>query len=117
VNTDELLRLIDKLLPDDRIISDFSKFILSNCRGKHISIELDEDETQIVPVDVDIAIVTKAVLKEYTSFTFGTYKVIVAVGGIQQEKYGRIIPKYCFATLYYNESCNLITLDFHEQIR
>jgi hypothetical protein len=117
MNTNELLHAMDELLPDDGIISDFSKFMLSNARGHNICIQLDDCESKTVPVGVAISIITKAVFKEYTKFAFGTYKVVVAVGGIDREKYGLITAKYCFATLYYSEDCKLITLDFHEQIR
>jgi hypothetical protein len=67
--------------------------------------------------DVSLDIITKCVFKEHKNIDFGTYRVMIAVGGIEEQKYGSIDPKYFFATLYYDRDCALTTLDFHQEMR
>jgi hypothetical protein len=120
MNTEYLFEVIDEILPDKKIVYDFlnaiSQLENQNSDSQVICIEVD-DEEKYIPIDVDVKIITKAVFKEYTDIGFGTYRVMIAVGGIDRQEYGIIFPKHFFATLYYGSDCNFITSDFHNEMR
>ena len=81
------------------------------------AIELEEESLHI-PLDAPLVVVRKVFLKEYfDNVRFGAYRVQVAIGGIQEQKFGLLFAKHCFATLFYSEKPSLITLDFHKDMR
>jgi hypothetical protein len=105
---------MDQILPDIHILKDVSRILWQEAKGE---IELEEGVVS-VPEGTAIEMVTKAFFKEYfEEIKFGTYRVQVAIGGVQDQKFGMLYAKYCFATLYYNEKANLVTLDFHKDMR
>ena len=121
MNTKDIFEAIDLLLPDSQIFADFYALALdlSKYYGTNkFCIILDDDEPIIIMnVDVKIEIITKAVFEYRKNIPFGTYKVLIAVGGIESEINGAIAPKYLFSTLHYNEQRQLITHDFHSEFR
>ncbi|MEO0844399.1 MAG: hypothetical protein AAF063_36865, partial [Cyanobacteria bacterium J06643_5] len=116
MTTSRLYLLLDETLPDEQIIQDLSDRIWNDKELKGINIELN-DQWKFVPENTPISIVTKALFKEYYDIPFGTYKVMVAIGGITSQKHGILKAKYCFATLYYNDDCQICSIDFHEEMR
>lgn len=116
MSTSRLYSLLDQTLPDEQIIKDLSDRIWNDKELRGINIELNE-EWKFVPENTPINIVTKALFKEYYDIPFGTYTVMVAIGGIKSQKHGILTAKYCFATLYYNDECQLFSMDFHEEMR
>ena len=105
---------IDQILSDVHIFTDVSRILWQEAKGE---IEL-EGEVVNIPENTTIEMVTKAFFKEYSGeVKFGTYRVQVAIGGIQDRRFGTLYAKFCFAALYYNEKANLITVDFHKDMR
>ncbi len=116
MSTPRLYLLLDEILPDKQIIQDLSNRIWNDKELKGSYIELG-GEWKFVPDNAPIDIVTKALFKEYYDIPFGRYKVMVAIGGITSQQHGFLTAKYCFATLYYNDDCQLFTMDFHQEMR
>jgi len=119
MNTDLqlLLKNLDDVLPDYKIIADLREIIREGTEGNQTHIEINETWIS-VPVQVPIVMITKAFFKEYfDGVGFGTYKVLVSLGPPVQKKSGLMEPEYCFSTLYYNNDAELITLDFHSEMR
>ena len=109
MTTSRLYLLLDETLPDEQIVQDLSDIIWNDKELKGINIELN-DEWKFVPENTPISIVTKALFKEYYDIPFGTYKVMVAIGRITNNK-DELTAEYCFATLYYNDHCQLFSMD------
>ena len=78
-------------------------------------VELDSDVIT-VPEAVTITVITKALFSERFSIGFGSgFRVLVGIGDIQEGDVGyQLTCRYCFATLHYDEHCQLITEDFHQ---
>ncbi|MEC4984571.1 MAG: hypothetical protein SAJ37_20100 [Oscillatoria sp. PMC 1068.18] len=116
----EVIKVIDAALPDEQIIKNVTNLLQEYAKNGEVEIELDEAEAKniLVPADTEILIVTKAFLKEYFEINFQTgYRVMVALGGIREEKHGLLQAKFCFATLYCDAEGNMVTIDFHLEMR
>jgi hypothetical protein len=118
MNVVELLQAIDNALPDNQVIADIRRILEDGSGGKaEVAIEVEEGTWEEIPVNAPIQVVTKAFFKEYFGIGFGSFRVQVAVGGVQEEEFGVLFAKYCFATTYYNRTGQLITIDFHKEMR
>lgn len=116
MNTNDLVDILDKVLPDARITQDLAD-ILNNLSAAGKGVELSE-AIILIPKQTYLEVVTKAFFKENYRIAFDTgYRVQVAIGGVRKEESGILFPEYCFATLYYNEGRSLVTVDFHEDMR
>lgn len=116
MNNSFVLSALDEILPDKKAIGDLRE-VLEDINRRHASIEIDDGEVS-VPTDVAVVLVTKAFFKEYFDRVgFGTYKVMVSLGMPHQQKSGVLKAPYCFATLYYTDTSELITIDFHSDLR
>jgi hypothetical protein len=116
MDTTQLFSALDTALPDEKIVCDILGWLEQNSVSGNIQIELD-DEVINVPTSTGVEIVTKTLLKEYTDAGFSTYRVEVSIGKIVEQKHGIITPQYCFATLHYDKSKLLITIDLHREFR
>jgi hypothetical protein len=118
--TDELFNLLDNALSNDKVKKDLLEILKKEAKadGTWIIFDEEQDEKILVPNNVNIEVVTKALFKEYfEDIDFGVYRVMIAIGDVQDKKHGLLIAKYCFATLWYNKSCELNTIDFHTEMR
>lgn len=114
MSTVKVAEMLNSTLPNNQILNDVSQIIWETGEGQ---IEL-EGEKNYIPKGTVVDVVTKAFFLEYFDIGFGTcYKVEVAIGGVVDEKHGIFSARYCFATLYYNQDCHLITVDFHKEMR
>src|ERR1700742_1049265 len=105
MNTESLTQVLDQILPDQFVLKDLSHILQIG----EAAIELDEESLHI-PLEAPLVVVRKVFLKEYfDDVGFGAYRVQVAIGGIQEQQFGVLVAKYCFATLFYNEKPSLIT--------
>lgn len=77
------------------------------------SVELDEEWVS-VPVDIPLELVSRSLNTSAHVLPFGAYRATVAVGGVKQLEHGIITPGVCFATLHFNTSAELVTVDFWE---
>ena len=112
----KLSAYIDDALPDDLIVNDLKEILwMDDPPGK---VELDSDVIT-VPEAVTITVITKAFFSERFSIGFGSgFRVLVGIGDIQEGDAGyQLTCRYCFATLHYDEHCQLITEDFHSEMR
>lgn len=113
-----LTQAIDNALPDHQVIADIRRILEDESGGKAgVAVEVEEDAWEEIPVNAPIHVVTKAFFKEYFGIGFGSIRVQVAVGEVQEEEIGTLLAKYCFATIYYNKAGQLITVDFHKEMR
>jgi hypothetical protein len=115
MNSSGVIAAMDAVLPDDRILMDVARIIGRERKGGQICVE--EDYIDLAG-DPKIDLVTKSLFKEYFDISFGSgYRVQVAVGGVKDRASGILFAGYFFATLYYNLECQLVTVDFHKQMR
>lgn len=113
-----VIKAINEALPDEQIGKDISNILQKYAKQGGVEVELSEDKLLVIPENVPIDIVTKSFFKEYYDINFRSgYRVQVAIGGIQNQKYGILYAKYCFATLYYNEESKMLTIDFHKDMK
>jgi hypothetical protein len=106
---------IDRTLPDERIVRDLINLLREG--GDEAEIEFETGNVRI-PAHPHVTLVTKSYRKEYFPIGFGSgYRVQVAVGDVEQTEYGILKAQYCFATLYYTTGPELITVDFHKEMR
>ena len=105
--------MLDSLLPTDRIEADLRDVFSSG----EARIEL-EGGNVAVAADVRLELVSRAFYSHEFDIGFGRayYRVIVAVGGIRSLEYGILEAQLCFATLWYSEARDLITVDFAEAL-
>ncbi len=116
MNTELLAQDLDSVLSDEKILADLYKILSEEKKGNITLIELDETWVP-VPVDVPIYIINKSFFSRRYDIGFGTYRVLVSLGAPVKEKSGGLEAPYCFSTLYYNADAEMITLDFHPQLR
>ena len=116
MKTDTLFHLLDETLSDFQINEDLLKQLRSSTANGHAVIEIEGARVR-VPLNVDFMVVTKAVFKDRYNSGFGVFRAQVAIGDVIDHEDGDVIAKYCFATLYYDENCNLISSDFHRNLR
>lgn len=85
MSTQNLYSLLDQTLPNEQIIQNLSDRIWNHKDKNGTYIELNE-EWKFVPDNARIDIVTKAFFKKYFDIPFGTYKVMVAIGGVTSQE-------------------------------
>lgn len=111
----ELEKSIDTVIPNAKVSKDIFAYLKQE--GDTLHVEIDQEYT-FVPRDVHMDIVNKIYIKEYYDICFGTgYRVQVAIGGVKQQKHGILYAQYGFATLYYDAQGEVITIDFHKEMR
>ena len=116
MNKADLEKNLDELLPDGKVQDDINQELAEAYLDMDHSV-LDKDAVRI-PVGVSITVVTKAFFKEYLDDVgFGTFKAMVALGKINKKKSGYIEAEHGFSTLYYSDAAQLITVDFHTEMR
>lgn len=119
-STNELFDKLDIVLSNDKVKEDVSKILIegANSDGTLFTFGDENERKVLVPNNVNIEIITKALFKEYfEEVDFGVYRVMVAIGGIEGKRYGVLFARYFFATLWYNKNCELNTIDFHIEMR
>ena len=110
---DQLADLLNQIIPDEKIFSDLW-VIVDDGNNK---VELNDTWIEI-PNKIQIDIVTKAYfLESFPNIGFGVYKVLLALGGFNQDLHGFHSAGICFSTMFYDEEIKLISLDFHEEFR
>ena len=115
--TEQLLARLQQALPDERVESDLRAVLQRAAAGAVAGVELD-GQTVAVPVDAAVEVVDRSFYKNYfRDWLPAGYHVQVAVGGVIAQRAGILRARYCFATLYYDAVPNLITLDFHAEMR
>jgi hypothetical protein len=107
---------LDSALPDEQVIEDLRAILRSEAKAGSVRIELD-GQWVLVPLDAEIALVTKAFFKTYQAEPFGAYRVQVAVGGVKSHRHGILEAWHCFAMLYYNAQGQRFTVDFYRDMR
>lgn len=116
MDADSLIFHLDQILPDSQIAEDVLMLLRESGNDEGAKIELGGDNIY-VPYDVNLKIVTKVLVKDDYNSGFGTFRAQIAIGNVTDWEYGIIVPQFCFATLYYNRDCKLITADFHANFR
>jgi hypothetical protein len=105
-------RLMDDLLPDQKVKDDLAQILWSEGPAK---VKTEKKRLKI-PINCELAITTKAYFREYYPLNFGPFNVEVAVGGVEEESHGILDAKYCFALFYYDEEFKIMTLDFYKNM-
>lgn len=110
---DQLANLLNLIIPDEKLLLDFWE-IVDDGNNK---VELNDTWIEI-PSKIQVDIVTKAYfLESFPNTGFGVYKVLLALGGFNQDLHGFHSAGICFSTMFYDEVINLISFDFHEEFR
>jgi hypothetical protein len=113
MNTKSLIDLLDNLLPDQRILKDVNHALKEEIEKGRFS---DLSPEEIPSSDVALEIINKRFINSRYEVGFGNHYICrVAVGGVQRNRNGIIVPKYFFATLHYTDDLRLITIDFHDE--
>ena len=116
MNTGSVLQYLDSLLPNDKVIQDIVNYTWGD-ENHEVEVEVEDEMKVILSKPQPIEVVTKALYHEYFEVSFGTgYRVLAALGGIKEIKFGVIYPTYCFMTLYYNSDLILLTADYHRKM-
>lgn len=116
MDADSLIFHLDQILPDSQVAEDVLRLLRESGNDEGAIIELGGNNIY-VPYDVNLKIFTKVLVKDDYNFGFGTFRAQLAIGNVTDLDYGIIVPQFCFATLYYNRDCKLITADFHAERR
>ena len=111
-----MAQLLDETLPDNKVIDDISAE-LSEANYNIAHLKLGGDHAPI-PEGTSIMVITKAFFKEYIDeIGFGTFRVMAALGSVTKKKSGLIEAEHGFFTLYYDDNAELLTTDFHTEVR
>ncbi len=111
MNTGSVLQYLDSLLPNEKVIQDMVNYTWGN---ENREVEVEDEAKIVLEKPLLIEVVTKAFYQEYFEIGFGTgYRVLAALGGIKEIKFGVIYPTHCFMTLYYNSDLIPLTADYH----
>ena len=101
---------IDLMLSDSTVLENLRRILESE--EDPLEIEL-EHRRIFVPRGVSLEIVRKSAYTNNFQVGFGNHsRAWVAVGGVVSVSCGVIEPGLCFATLYFNEQGELMTVDF-----
>ncbi len=108
---------IDLLLPNSLILDDLKK-ILWSYPEEECFVEIDGNKL-FVPRDTNLEVIDKIYRKNIYNVSFGKnyFYTHVAIGGVSKVSGGIIDPVYCFSTLFYNSCIEMITVDFHSDMR
>jgi hypothetical protein len=116
MNTGNVLQYLDSLLPNEKVIQDMVNYTWGN-ENHEVAVEVEDEVKIILARPLPIEVVTKAFYQEYFEIGFGTgYRVLAALGGIKEIKFGVVYPTYCFMTLYYNSDLIPLTADYHRRM-
>jgi hypothetical protein len=107
---------IDLLLPDLLVQADLQKILWDE--QDDCKIELENGDVTISK-GAKLEVIDKIYRKNIYDVSFGKsyFYTHVALGGVDRISGGVIRPTYCFATLFYSSDRNLITIDFHSDMR
>ncbi len=113
------VEILDRLLTDEMIVRDVSRIIWRDEDPKLGSGEIGFQSGNVfVPWGTTIFVVAKAFFYELYDWDFGTsYKAQVSIGDIILTDHHVYGTQYCFATLDYGLDLQLITVDFHKEMR
>jgi len=102
-----------ELFSDERVTRDLNNQLFAGLTsGESVSIELDGLERFEIPPNSQHKVCSVVLQRDLTP-TAEEVRVFCAVGGIEHASNGIIYPKYCFATVRYNEEGELYTYDLH----
>ncbi|MFB9246570.1 hypothetical protein IV454_11055 [Massilia antarctica] len=99
------------LFSDERVAADFYAFAEDDgiVRGDHIRCEVSGQDF-FFPVPTEITVLTRVCqFNHYCESTEA--RIVVAVGGVVDERCGIVTPRYFFAKLFYNEDCEVYSVD------
>lgn len=103
----DLAAAMDLVLPQERILADVQRLLADAER-----VELDGEWIAIAP-DCELMIVARSCHERRVEVGFGThFRALVAVGVIREVQHGIVEPGLCFASLWYSDKGELITVDF-----
>lgn len=85
--------------------------LLADCSWR---LELEEKATP-VPKDAPLQVISRSYHLGELEPTFGQFRATVAVGGLESAEHGVLVPRICFATLYFTPELKLMTSDFYSK--
>ncbi len=108
----KLSDLLNSILPDSKIYEDLQE-CFKECG---YDLELTDNVITKIPSDVNCEIVTKIYYHEnFKHVGFGTIVVLISIGKFIEDEHGLHSAEYCFFTLHYNDDCEMVTYDVHEE--
>ena len=101
-----------QLIPDGRIKEDIFNFL--QAEGELIDdiyFVTTENFVYKVPLDTELEIISCVLQVDIVPDDL-EIRVVVAVGGVEKERYGLVSPKICMAKLHYGKEFRFRTIDF-----
>lgn len=109
-----IYKQIDDIIPDEFIIDEVKTLLASSIKNGVISVE---DESIFIKDEPEIFIVTKLIIRDcFSDFQFGPLRVEVSIGEANKEN-GLLKSEYFFISLYFTESLELTSYDYHFDFR
>lgn len=106
---------LDELIPDSRIQDDLLKILWEGEEEGEITLEVGIIK---VPRSAFLEVISKSYRRNVYQIGFCNYYAAqVAIGGVKEQRSGILHPIYCFATLFYDDDKDLITIDVHPNMR
>ena len=104
---------INESLPDGKVLQELREF-LHDASGKPFEVS---GEKILIPEDVELCIVAKVFYSYNFDIGFGNhYRVLVAIGGVEQVANGIVDASICFVLGYFNTNGGLITVDLNREM-
>ena len=107
---------LDDFISDSQIKRDLGYILRNDIADEKV--EINDEYYITIPSGAKLEVIAKSCRQNHYHSSFGDhYAVLVAIGGVVNITSGIPVPQYCYATLFYSSDKNLITLDFHSEMR
>ena len=110
MNAHDLGVLLDTSLPDEKIIADLRDYLAETENEGNFVFDFPDRQISI-PVHAPIVIIYKTYANDRFGVGSSTYGAYVSIGDVGKTPGNILVSQYCFARLYYNEECKLISAD------
>ncbi len=100
---------------DSKVSTDLNELMFGEDRKMAtLDVQLENGKIICIPRDCTHQVCSVTLQRDLGGSESVEVRVFCAVGGVQSEGNGIIDPKYCFATVRYNESGNVVTYDLYD---
>ena len=110
MNAHDIGILLDACLPDEKIVADLRDYLAETESEGHFVFDFPDRQIS-VPVHAPITIIYKMYTNDIFLVRYSTYDIYASIGEVGKTPSNILVSQYCFARLYYNEECKLISAD------
>ncbi|MFN8510686.1 MAG: hypothetical protein U0Z75_09080 [Deinococcaceae bacterium] len=108
-----ILETLNRILTNKKISEDLISD-LNLTSNEAIDIEVESEILQIEE-GWKIDIISKVIQQNYFPIFF-CVRIILAIGGVEYQKNGIVVPKYCFCELNYNQDLELSSTYYYTHL-